>query len=114
MNNAQAIKDIEMNIQQAKELVELGNAMERLRSNRDFRLVLSKGYFEQESIRLVHLKADPNMQSESSQLSIVKQMDAIGALNQYFQMVFHRAAMAEKAIESDEETCSELAAEELA
>jgi hypothetical protein len=114
MSNAKAIKDIELNIQEAKYLIEFGNALDRLRNNKDFKLVINKGYFEQESIRLVHLKSDPNMQSESSQLSIVKQMDAIGALNQYFNMAYYRANMAEKAMIADEETRSELAAEDLA
>ena len=114
MSNDKAIKEIEVNIQQAKTLVESGTALDRLRSNRDFQLVINKGYFEQESIRLVHLKADHNMQSNESQLSIVKQMDAIGTLSQYFQTVYHHASMAEKAMEADEQTRAELAAEELA
>lgn len=113
MNNAQAIKEIELNIEQARTLVEFGNAMERLRNNRDFKLVIGEGYFEKEAIRLVHLKADPAMQTPANQESILKQMDAVGSLNQYFHLVFHRASMAEKAIVADEETCAELAAEDL-
>lgn len=114
MSNDKAIKDIELNIQQAKTLVEFGTALDKLRINREFQLVINKGYFEQEAIRLVHLKADPSMQTKESQASIITQMDAIGNLNQYFQMIFHRAAMASKAIEADEETHAELTAEELA
>lgn len=114
MSNDKAIKAIELNIQQAKRLIEFGTALDKLYSNRDFQLVITKGYFEQESIRLVQLKADPNMQSKDSQESIVKQIDAIGNLLQYFKLIAHRAALAEKAIEDDEETHAELVAEELA
>lgn len=107
------IQEIELNIKQAQKIVELGNALERLRNNSDFKKVISEGYFEQEAVRLVHLKSDQNMQSPDSQKSIIAQIDAIGALNQYFQTVFHRASLAGKAIEADEETREELLAEGL-
>jgi hypothetical protein len=113
MDNSQVIQDIELNIKQAQLLVDTGNALERLRNNQDFKKIISQGYFEQEAIRLVHLKSDQNMQTPALQASIVAQMDAIGALNQYFQTVFHRAALAEKAIAADEETRDELLAEDL-
>ena len=112
MDNTQVIQDIELNIKQAKVLVDTGNALERLRNNRDFKEIINKGYFEQEAIRLVHLKGDPSMQTAEYQDSIIKQMDAIGALNQYFNTVFHRASLAEKAIASDEEARDELLAED--
>lgn len=113
MDNTQAIQDIELNIKQAQLLVDTGNALERLRSNRDFKAVVMDGYFEKEAVRLVHLKGDPNMQTPEYQASIIKQMDAIGALNQYFNTVFHRASLAEKAIAADEETRDELLNEDL-
>lgn len=99
MNTLQAI---EKNIEQAKELVELGNAVERLRSNRDFKKIVVNGYFEDEAIRLVHLKADPGMQRAESQASILKQMDAIGSFSSYLSTILHQASLAEKAIEVGE------------
>lgn len=108
MDNSKVIQDIELNIKQAQALVDTGNALERLRSNRDFKKIINEGYFEKEAIRLVHLKGDPSMQTPERQESIVKQMDAIGALHQYFNTVFHRAALAEKAIIEDTETRDEL------
>ena len=106
-----AIQEIELNIREAKKLVEAGAALERLRNNTDFKKVVMEGYFEQEAIRLVHLKADKNMQTPESQASIVAQIDAIGALHEYFRVVMFRASMAEKAIEADEQTRDELLAE---
>jgi hypothetical protein len=102
------LQEIDINIKQAQKIVEQGNALERLRNNVDFKRVISEGYFEQEAVRLVHLKSDPNMQSDERQKSILAQMDAIGSLNQYFQTVFHRASLASKAIEADEQTREEL------
>lgn len=107
------IQEIELNIVRAKKIVDLGNALERLQGNRDFKAIIQTGYFEQEAIRLVHLKASPNFQTSEKQQSIIQQMDAIGSLNQYFQTVFHQASLAIKAIESDEATRDEILAEGL-
>ena len=113
MTNTEKVQEIEESLKHAKAILELGTALERLRSSRDFKKVITEGYLEQECVRLVHLKADPNMQSIDKQASIVKQMDAIGALNQYFQAVFSKAAQAEKAIVSDEDERELLLAEGL-
>lgn len=114
MTQQTEIKTLEENIQRAKELVECGSAMERLRSNRDFKKVVLDGYFKAEAVRLVHLKADPAMQSDASQASIIRQIDAIGSLSDYFRTVNMAAVQAVRAIQGDEETLLELQAEEIA
>lgn len=107
------VQAIEENIRQAKEIVELDKALQRLSQNQDFRKVIKQGYFEKEAIRLVSLKADPSMQSEQSQKSIVAQIDAIGGLMSYFRTVGFNALQALKAIEADEATRDEILEEEL-
>lgn len=104
----EVIQAIDANIKEARKIVELAQCLERLRSNRDFKRVILEGYFEQESIRLVHLKADPNMQNENSQKSILNQIDAVGSFRQYLDMVARHARLAEKAIAADEETREEI------
>ena len=106
--NADQIREIELNIEQAKEIVARGNALRRLYGNHDFQNIFLKGYMEQESIRLVHLKADPNMQTPENQAAIIRQMDSIGCITGYLNNVTHQAMLAEKAIEADEETRDEL------
>lgn len=106
-----AIQEIELNISQAKKIVELGDCLERLRNNRDFKKVIQEGYFEQEAVRLVHLKSDISFQTPERQKSILTQIDSIGNLNQYFETVFHQARLASKAIEADEQTRDEILAE---
>jgi CHAT domain-containing protein len=106
------VQAIEKNIQEAKEILELGNSLERLKLNRDFREVVLKGYFEKEAIRLVHLKADPLFQSPERQQSILAQIDAIGTLSGYFATVLQKADIARKAIEADEEERDAILAEE--
>lgn len=111
MSNDNMLQNLEESIKQATVVAELGAAVERLRSNRDFKRVIIEGYFEQEAIRLVHLKADSNMQSVGSQESIVKQMDAIGSLSQYLNTKRQLAGVALRSIASDEQTREELLVE---
>lgn len=107
------INAIERNMEKAKVVLDFSAALERLRSNRDFKKVVLEGYFEQEAIRLVHLKSDPNMQSPNAQQSIAGQIDAIGQLSQFFSTALQKASMASRQMEADQETLEELAAEEL-
>ena len=102
------LQAIENNIKQAQKTADLGDSLERLKSNRDFKKIVLEGYFEQEAIRLVHLKSDPNMQSADSQKAIATQMDAIGMFKQYLGLVSFKAALAGKSIEADEYARDEL------
>ena len=102
------IKELEDNISRAKEMVATGKSIDRLRNNPDFKEVILKGYFEKEAIRLVHLKADPNMQSPERQSSIVSQMDAIGALSSFLNTSLVMAERASNAITEDTQTIAEL------
>ena len=105
------IQELDANIKEAKKIADLAASLDRLRSNRDFKKVILDGYFEDEAIRLVHLKSEPQMQSPESQASIIQQLDAIGTLNQYFTVVYQKARLAQKSIEDDEQTREELLAE---
>lgn len=107
------VQSLEQNILQSKALVEMGQALERLQFNKDFKKVVVDGYFREEAIRLVHLKASPHTQSADMQRSIVNQIDAIGAVSDYFGTVLFKARQGERAIAADQETIEELAQEEL-
>jgi hypothetical protein len=106
------IQAIDANIKAARKLVELGDALERLKSNKDFQAVIMTGYFEQEAIRLVQAKSNPSLQSADMQKSIITQIDAIGNLNLYFQTVMQQASLGRKNIEQDEAMRDEILAEE--
>ena len=105
------IQAIEANIKEARKLVELGDAMERLRGNKDFKTLVMEGYFEKEAIRLVQAKSNPSLQSPEMQKSILTQIDSIGNLNLYFSTVAQQAAIARKTIEQDEAVRDEILAE---
>ena len=104
------IQEIELNIQQAKKIVDLGDAMTRLLSNRDFKKIFLEGYFKDEAVRLVHLKADFNMQEPERQANLIRMIDAIGITEQYCRTITMQADMANKAMQADEETRDELLA----
>jgi len=106
------IKVIEESIKSAKKLVELADALERLKSNKDFKTIVMEGYFEKEAIRLVQAKSNPALQSPEMQKLIITQIDAIGNLNLFFTTLVQQAAMARKSIEQDEAAIEEIAAEE--
>lgn len=102
------LKQLENSIKQAQKLVDLGDSLERLRSNRDFKKIFLEGYFDQEAIRLVHLRADSNMQSAESRKSIDMQIDAIGTVHQYLNTISVQAQMARRGLAADEQTRDEL------
>lgn len=113
MRHIDEVKQVEASIQRAKACVDLASTLEKLLDNTLFKKVVLEGYFEQEAIRLVHLKADPAMEGAASQASILKQMDAIGSLKQYFVLLTQQGALAIKSIEFDEATRDDLLAEGL-
>jgi hypothetical protein len=108
MSNVEQIQAIERNIKEAKKTLDLGTALERLKLNKDFRVLVLAGYFETEAIRLVQAKAAPDMQTAEKQESIVKQIDAIGSLFMFFQAVRMKAGMAANSISADEEMLVEM------
>lgn len=106
------IEAIERDIAKARTSVEFGNTLQRLRLNKDFKEVVLNGYFEQEAVRLVHLKAEPHMQGPDSQASIVKQIDAIGAFSGYMNAAMAKALKAAGSIEDGNAALVEIAEEE--
>lgn len=105
------IEAIERNIKEAKEIADFGAAVERLKANKDFQKVVLKGYFERESIRLVHLKSDDTRQSPESQRAILVQMDAIGVFSGFLGTALQLASIARKQIEQGEAAIEEIHAE---
>jgi hypothetical protein len=112
MSNSIEIQTLETQIKQAKATMTFGSALTSLQNSRDYKTVFRDGYFSAEAIRLVNLKADPSMQSVASQESIVKQMDAIGALAQFFQAAHLCFAQAARDLSANEEVLTELLQEE--
>lgn len=112
MSNDQ-IEQIELNIEDAKQIVARKQSVENLLKNTHFKRVITEGYFKDEASRLVLLKADMNYQTPESQAQIDKSIIGIGYLRQYLSSLVQLGNMAENAIASDEATLEELLAEKL-
>ena len=105
------IQALDQNIQENKKIASLGQAVHRLRANRDFKEIFIEGYFKHEALRLVTLLSHPAMQTPEHQKSILTQMTAISAVDQYLTEVLRQASLAESNIAADEQTREEVLAE---
>lgn len=103
MTPQEQIAELDRNIADNIKPAELHKALTRLQLNPDFKTIIVAGYFRDEAVRLVHLKADPAMQTPAGQASIIRQMDSIGNLSDYFNTVRKEGEMANKTI-TDAET----------
>lgn len=98
-DNEQQREQIQVSMEQAKANMKRRDSLFALYQNADFKEVILKGYFEQESIRLVMVKADDNAQEPEMQAGIDRSITGIGALNRYFAIIKQFGDMAEKALE---------------
>lgn len=103
-------EEIELQVERAKDMVEMEARLERLERNEDFRALITEGYMREEAIRLVHAKGAPNMDAPDIQASLVKQIDAIGGLTQYFYKIRAQGVTAQKALDD----YAEMEAEDMA
>ena len=110
MNNE--VHNIELSIEQARSFVKAADALNRLFANPDFVDIIKVGYFKDEPARLVEMKASPQMAHETHQANIIKSIDGIGALQQYFNTIWAFGTTARETIESGEAMLAELATEE--
>ena len=108
MNDLEAV---EISIDQAKEKIELMECLDRLTRNKDFKKLIDNDYLREESIRLVYLRADPNMQVPESQAHVNKSLDAIGALRAYFHKVQVQGMGALNSLSESEQVREEILAE---
>ena len=94
MNQDSQLEQIEVGIDQAKAVIELGQSLERLQENKDFVKVINEGYLKDEAVRLVRLKADPSMQTPESQKRIDDSIMAVSQLTQYLRFVIQMGRQA--------------------
>ena len=97
------IAPIERDIANYKADIKILEALERLEKNKDYLIIIGKGYLETEALRLIKLRADPNMQSEHSQKMLMKDIDGVGSLQGYLIQIKRDADVAKKSLERSEE-----------
>lgn len=103
-----SLRELEATLLVSKEAIELNNALQRLMDNRDFKKVVTNGYFSKEAIRLVLLKGKHDYQSDVQQKNIVAKIDAIGNFSNYLDNIAMEAELAIKNSNADEQTRDEI------
>lgn len=111
MNN-KYIQELDASIASAKETIELGTALERLFSNKDFKKVVLNGYFKDEAVRLVHLRGEPTNQSFEALSSLDNKIMAISSFSIYLKNIQKEAELADKTVNLDEQTRNEISLED--
>ncbi len=103
MSTDQDVITIERDRAEYQKDVDLLEALARLNQNRDFKLVISEGYFELEAGRIAIAKSEPAMQRPEIQARMERDIDAIGSLYQYLRTIGEMGAQAKAAIEDADE-----------
>lgn len=112
--STEQLNAVEIDIERARELIELAEALKRLHNNKDFKLIIREGYFKEEASRVVIVRADPEMASEEDQKQINDIITSIGGLFAYFHKIYALGNRAQMSLVADEETRSEILEEQLA
>lgn len=108
------LQAVEVSIEDAKEKIRKRDALKKLIDLPQFKEIVDEGYFKEEAVRLVHLKADYNMQDPQQQEFVIKAIDAIGVFRGYLSRIFQQGNSAENALKEYEATREEMLAENLA
>ncbi|BAR94568.1 hypothetical protein FCMLKIFP_00029 [Pseudomonas phage Ka3] len=103
------IKEIQVSVQELRDHIKAGEALERLRRNSDFHLVVSHGYLEEEAIRLVHSRSD--MSNQGLAEANLRDIEAISSFRDFLMNLARRAEQAKGALEIYERDLLEAEAE---
>lgn len=113
-NEAEAqLAQIEITIEEAKDTIATSDAYLRLIKNKDFKHVIQKAYFEEESVRCVLMRSMPNFDSDHQQARILRDIDGIGSLRQFFISIQQKAQMSVNAMDAAAEAREEILAEDV-
>jgi len=106
------IEYLEISLAKAKTQLEKSAALDRLVSNKDFKLVVDDGYFTEEASNAVLALAAPMFAGEAEQKRLHNNIIAIGCLRHYFSGIMQLGVEANKAIKEHELMREELLTEE--
>lgn len=110
-NKEEQIEFVQLSLEEAMHVVEVGEAIERLKKNKDFKLVIHEGYFRDEASRLVMLTADSTLSAEQKEATWGA-IRGIGEFRSYLMAKAQQAVVAEKEILDYKETLGELRSED--
>lgn len=102
------IQELEITMEQATAKVDTANSLDKLYKNRDFKKLVTEGYFEKEAIRLVHMKSNPRFANPEDQAMISSMIDGIGHFATYLRTISQHGQMAKDTILETEEALEEI------
>lgn len=102
------IQDIDLAIEQLREVIALSDALQRLEKNEDFKKVFLEYLLKDEAVRLVNLLAVSGINKED----VIKDLTHISAIRQLFIDIHRKAEAAEVQIYQYQEAREEILAEE--
>lgn len=106
------VQEVQITLDEAKKKVKLGEALERLERNKDFKLIFEEEFFKQESIRQVSLLSCPNHQEPHKQAAIIADMRASATVQSFFNLLRRNARMSEQAVQDSEDQLAQLRAQD--
>lgn len=102
------IHEIEVSMAEVRSTIEMGDKLERLLKNQDFRDLIMVGYLQTEAIRLVMTKTKQGMESADKQAAVIRSIDGIGEFNKYLHRVDLAADQALATLEQLQEAQAEI------
>lgn len=106
--NEQQQIEVGLTIDQARNHIERMKSYRNLTKNKDFIKIIAEGYFKEEAFKMVKIKALASMEGADQQSGILRQIDSIGYLQEYFRLIEKFGEMAEGALPEHIETQEEL------
>lgn len=91
-------EQIDISIAQAKSTIETYKVLERLMNYPEYKEIIEQGYFINQAVDAVAMKAAPGMDHDAAQKGLNNKIIGIGELRQYFITIRTLASEAEKAI----------------
>lgn len=86
--------EVESETAELNHAIQLGEALERLENNEDFKFLILESYLEEKALSSVSLLSIPQIKAENKRGDVMEDLVAISNLKYYFRMVkaFHNSA----------------------
>ena len=110
-DNQTELETIELTIEDAKDKINLMEALDRLYEHPDFKLIVTEGLMEKEAIRLVRATAFPGNRNAESQELLAARIGMIGELQMYFTQLRNEGMSAARALDDHYRTRDDIMAE---
>jgi len=106
MSNQQDLNEINVEVDTAKKMIARSDALRRLESNPDWKLIVDDGYFRDYAVSRVMLRSNDNLPQDVRD-KLISDIDGIGAFRKFLDTVMingeHAASGLEDAIATRDE-----------